>query len=356
MNLLNLINEARRGKVQGAVTGLSMLNLNTGGIYPGMYITVASEQKVGKSTFVAEYFIASLLELNPDIEFEFNVISTEMPRYAFESKLLSRKIYKDTRVILSTDYVLGRKLNPDGSRVKMSDDHYNLIERYYKDYIEPLSGQFEADGTLKHKGLINWIPKDTPTNIKNTLFKYAENNGMFTYTEIPTISNGVMTTTTTPTGYIQNNPNKITINILDHIRQIKKERGMNMKDNVDTMSAYFVELSNLCGFVNIAVVHLNRWVSLEKLKYMTTNIIPTADDIKDSGNLGEDSHIVITLMDPSDPAYKLTTHKGFNFSEFNAISQETKYRSAHLVENRYGGTADAKLGYIGSASNFYEIK
>lgn len=65
---------------------------------------------------------------------------------------------------------------------------------------------------------------------------------------------------------------------------------------------------------------------------------------------------MITLMDPSDPAYKLTTHLGYNFTKFNQDTPFTKYRSAHLVTNRYGDTANAQLGYVGGASHFYELK
>lgn len=356
MNLLKLIKEAKNGKVQGAITNLSMLNLNTGGIYPGMYIVVASEQKVGKSTFVFEYFVNSLMEMNPDIEFEFNVISTEMPRYAVEAKMLSRKIFKQTGQVLPTDYLMGRKLDKDGNRVKISDEHFNLIESLYNDYITPISGKFDENGALVHKGVINWLPKENPTGVRSALLKYAENNGDFIYQEFPAIVNGVTTVLKKRIGYVPHNENKITINILDHIRQIPKEKGMEMKANMDKMSEYFVELSNLCGHVNIAVVHLNRWVSVEKLKFMGNDIIPTADDIKDSSNLGEDAHIVITLMNPADPAYKLKTHKGFRFEEFNNQSTLTQYRSAHLVENRYGDTGDACMGYVGGASTFYELK
>lgn len=121
------------------------------------------------------------------------------------------------------------------------------------------------------------------------------------------------------------------------------------------MSEYIVELNNACGFVSVAVVHLNRWISMDLLKYHGDALHPTSEHLKETGNLAEDSSCVITLMDPSDAAYKLNRHKGYDFVEFNKAGS-AKYRSFHIVENRYGSPADGRLGFVGAANHFYELK
>jgi replicative DNA helicase len=356
MNILKLVHEARAGRVLGARTASPSMNLVTNGVYPGMYIVVASEQKVGKSTFVLEFFLASLIELNPDIDFEWNIVSTEMPRHMLEAKLMSRKIYMDHKIALSTDYILGRKLDVNGQRIRLSDDHLSIIERVYNEYIVPLSGQYDDDGRLVHKGKINWISRDNPTGVRNQLVKYAEENGTIIYEEALIKGDEGTKVVHRAIGYKPNNTNKIVINVIDHMRQLHRERGFQMKDNVDKISEYLVELSRVMQFVNIGVVHLNRWVNVDTLKFFGDKLKPTSDSTKDSGNVGEDCSLMITLMDPTDPAYKLNRHFGVDFRAYNQEYAPKKYRSAHIVENRYGDTIDFSLSYLGAASHFSEIK
>lgn len=47
-----------------------------------------------------------------------------------------------------------------------------------------------------------------------------------------------------------------------------------------------------------------------------------------SGNLSEDSNVVITLFNPRDEKYNLTKHFGTELEEY------PNYRSIHIVESR----------------------
>jgi hypothetical protein len=94
---------------------------------------------------------------------------------------------------------------------------------------------------------------------------------------------------------------------------------------------------------------------MDLLKYHGDSLHPTSEHLKETGNLSEDASCVITLMDPSDAAYKLNRHKGYDFVEFNKAGS-ARYRSFHIVENRYGSPADGRLGFVGAANHFYELK
>lgn len=217
MNLLKLVDNAVSGKVLGARTALTAVNMYAGGVYPGMYIGIASEQKVGKSTFVLEFYVTSLLELNPDIDFEFNILSTEMSRTSLEAKMVSRYIFKKHRIALSVDEITGRKLNPDGSKVKLSTERANMIKKVIQEYIHPISGEFDEGGNLLYKGKINWLDRQNPTGVKRQLVKYAENNGKVITTPIEyTDENGVTRNLDRVVGYTPNNSNKIVVNVIDH--------------------------------------------------------------------------------------------------------------------------------------------
>ena len=353
MSLLFYIQKAMRGEINGARTASKTMNMNMNGVHPGMYIAIASEQKVGKSTFVTEFFVNSLIELNPGLDIEYNFVSTEMPRQDIEAKMISRKIYLEHRIILGTDYIMGRKLNPDGSRIRVSDDHYRIIERIYKDYVVPISGEYSEDGVLLHKGKINWLGKDNPTGLNKYFRQHASENGTLITQQYNIQEDTGTKIIERVVGYKPNNPNKIVINIIDHMRQLHRERGYGMKDNVDAMSSYLVESARIFGHVNIGVIHLNRWVNVDMLKFYGDKIKPTSDSIKDTGNISEDCSVMITMMDPADPSYRLTKHMGYDFIAFNQAGA-AKYRSAHIVENRYGDNADMRLGFVGG-SHFYEI-
>lgn len=353
MNLLHQIQKARAGEVYGARTTSKSMNMAMGGIHPGMYIVVASEQKVGKSTFVNEFFVNGLIEANPDLDIEFNIVSTEMPRQDIEAKMITRKLYLDHRIILSSNYIMGKKLNPDGSRVRVSDDHYKLIEKVYKEHVVPISGTYDDDGRLIHKGKINWLSRDNPTGLRNHFIQHAKDNGELITETYNVVEDHVPKVMQRTVGYKPHNPSKLVINIVDHMRQLPRERGFSMKENVDKMSEYLVESSRLFKHVNIGVVHLNRWVTVDMLRYYGDRIKPTSDNIKDTGNLSEDCSVMITMLDPSDAMYKLETHMGYNFKEFNNAGK-AKYRSAHIVENRYGDLTDMRLGFVGGA-HFFEI-
>ena len=354
MNIINKIKEAQSGVLKGAVTSLSMINREIGGIYPGMYGVIASEQKVGKSTFVYEYFVASLLELNPDIDIEINIVSTEMPRDAFEAKLISRFLYTTLGKYVSTQKLLGRELSSDNKRVFLTKEEMYEVEKVYEENIKPITGEYDNDGKLIHKGKINWLTPLKPDDMFSKLRAIALENGVLL--ERPVYGENLAFLGNETVSYKPHDPNKIIINIIDHIRQLPKPNGVSMKDNVDNMSKYLVRSMNEYKHVNIAVVHLNRWFDSTKLRSVGDRLMPTSDNIKDTGNLSEDVSFMITLMDPSDVAYNINRHFGYDFKAFNEQNPFLRYRSAHLVENRYGGLDNARLGYIGAASHFYEIK
>ncbi len=144
-----------------------------------------------------------------------------------------------------------------------------------------------------------------------------------------TIEEGKKVTKKRLIGYNIANKQKRTIIITDHIRKLKRERGYSMKENMDKWIEYTVELRNFCHFTFVHIVHLNRSISnIERLKFNGEYIYPTGEDVKDSGNLSEECDYLLTLFNPTDEKYGLTTHFGYVLEEY------PNYRSIHLVESR----------------------
>ena len=76
-------------------------------------------------------------------------------------------------------------------------------------------------------------------------------------------------------------------------------------------------------------MHSNRGVTnVDRLKMHGDKIFPTADDVKDTGNLAEESTILMTLFNPSDEKYNLTNHFGVELADY------PNYRSLHITESR----------------------
>ena len=103
-----------------------------------------------------------------------------------------------------------------------------------------------------------------------------------------------------------------------------------MKQTIDKWLEYSTILVNRCGFTMVNIMHSNRQVSnVDRLKMHGESIFPTADDIKDTGNLAEESTILMTLFNPSDEKYNLQKHFGV------MLKDHPLYRSLHITESRY---------------------
>jgi len=104
---------------------------------------------------------------------------------------------------------------------------------------------------------------------------------------------------------------------------------------VDKYVEYQVEFRNWCGFTFVDIIHLNRNLSdISRLKYNSEFLYPTGDDIKETGNLSEDSDYVFTLMNPNDEKYGINKHFGLQIKSTSNDELYPGYVSLHLVESR----------------------
>jgi hypothetical protein len=121
-----------------------------------------------------------------------------------------------------------------------------------------------------------------------------------------------------------------------------------MKENIDKWLEYSTFLRNICSFTFINVCHSNRAVAnVERLRFAGEWIFPTADDVKDTGNLSEESTMLLTMFDPNDEKYNLTKHFGLELASF------PNYRSIHVTESRYtGGPFHIQTNMFGNTNMF----
>lgn len=346
---MNFIKEFKKGQ-EGGNKGLSMgkgleaISTHINGVQRKRYYGVGSPPKVGKSTIVDEGFVIQpwLDALSQDIPIEFIYFSFEMDRVSKEFDFATYFLHYDygiekielpegitvkgsSIIDLSSEYLRGRVIDDEGNTVKVSTEIEDKLKNVYYNRIVPLFGEWSDTGVLIRQGYIIFIEKrENPRGIYKYLVKHAEKYGKVVRT-----ANGTMI------GYTRTSEfNKFTIVIIDHMRKVIKEQGFSLKETVDKMSEYCVELRNYCDFTLVGIIHTNR--NIDPGGYRgDMEIYPTGDHIKESGNMSEDVDYMFTLMDPNDDKYNIKKHFNLTIRDSRGKILYPNLRSVHLVESRH---------------------
>lgn len=250
------------------------------------------------------------------------------------------KLYKGNNfVYLSSAFLKGEleydTENPDAPKeiIRVPQDIFEKIKIVYRTRIIPLFGEYNERGEKVSKGMIKFLEiKDNPTGVRNYLLEYAKENGEFLYKQ--TVKDGQ--TFTRMIGYKPHNPKKYVIIITDHLRKLLPERGFKMKETVDKFSEYAVEFRNTCNFTFVHIIHLNRALSdIGRRQFDDDRLFPQSDDIKETGNLSEDSNYIFTMFNPNDDKFNLTKHFGKTIRRADKSLLYPFMRTIHLVESRH---------------------
>lgn len=348
MNFIEEYKKGQSGKNKGLFMGKGLANISNfiNGIQKKRMYGVGAGPKVGKSTFVDYGFVIEpyLYALENNLDVEWIYYSFEIDRVSKEFDFAAFFLYHDYGILnvqldegitvkgesvieLSSNYLRGRLLDDNGKVIVVKENIFEALQKVYIDRIVPLFGEWSDKGTLITPGKIEFIEeKDNPTGIYKDLKKHAAKNGHF-------ITNNVGRVI----GYNRtSNADRHTIVIIDHMRKLRLERGFLLKQTVDKMSEYMVELRNWCDYTFVPIIHTNRNLAdTGKLSFAGDELFPTSDDVKDTGNLAEDCDFFFTMFNPNDDKYKLKKH-------FKVVLRDSKnnlfypdLRTVHLVESRH---------------------
>ena len=348
MNFKEAFLQGQEGNNFGLDTGLVNINQFMGGVQRKSTYTIAGAPKSGKTAlvdnlFLINPFIDSLRKevVDKGITVDWIYFSYEIDRMKKQFRLIPYFMFKEFGV---THYEWkGRSypINPMFFEGKLQDEDRNIITaspkmkdgvfKVYEKWIKPMFGEYDSNGNCIQKGKIDFIEdKMNPTGMYHYLMDYADKHGKFIHETYPTQENGKSVNKSRISGYKPNDLNHFTIVITDHMRNLKREKGYSLKENVDRWSGYQVDLRNLCGFTFVNVIHTNRSLGdVDRIQFMSDELYPTAETIKDTGNLSEDSNFIITLFNPRDEKYKIRKH--FNCPD---VRKYPNIRSWHLVESR----------------------
>lgn len=351
---MNLIEEFKKGQDGGnkgipfsSVEGLKTISDTINGVQRGRKYVIGAPPKTGKTTLADAMFVMGIyLEyLREPFNIEWVYFSFEINRIEKEFEFCVFFMNRDygithiglpggstkdgeNEIPLSSEYLMGRVTDDQGNLVKVSEKVREVLKSVYTDRIIPLFGEYDSEGLQITKGLITFIKdRDNPTGLKKFLESHAEANGKF---HKSTVEGNHRTGR-----YIPNDPFKYTIVITDHVRKVVTERNFNLKQTVDKYSEYTCDMRDICGYTFVDIVHTNRFVDEQRLKFSGDMIFPNSDDLKETGNLAEDANYVFTMFNPNDERYRLSTHFGHPVRDRSGNLYEPELRTVHLVDSRH---------------------
>lgn len=323
-NLLGSINDGREGKNQGLITGFNRLD-NFISLKKKMMITVIGASGSGKSSFVNNAFI-----LNPC-------------QYAFENnKKLKIILFSMERSMIYTHakWLVGKMFETGDGLIPMSK-----LLGWGEDRITDR----ELARVQKYKGWMESLPIDvyegqrSPNDIYRIVMTYAESVGRKE-------SEGEF-----KQKYIPNDPDEQVIVIVDHVgltKVLKQHHGK--KGAIDDLIEKLQYLRDFLGYTIIPVAQLNRDLSNPIYKKLES-FEPHFDNIKETGNLGEASDIILSLWEPL--RYNTTDKNYGDVSKFRCPTTGNKYfRSISILKNTYD-VDGVSIGtvFMGATGKFKEL-
>ena len=313
------IDKGKRGENIGISTGLSKLDRVIGGIQPSRFYTIAAASSVGKSALILFIMYHMLKHIDKKYPTYFLYFSLELPANVLLAKLMGLYCAEEFGVYLTLDDILSFQ-NP------ISDDNYEYLKKA-KDWIAEINDY-----------LIVVDKRLNCNSLYSETLSFAGRFGKFEDIE-------------GKKRYIPNNPNQRLLGIIDHGLLMQPSEGRDIKQELDTASAYMVTLKNKLNISWFMLMQQNRESSsMDRRKADLSE--PTLNDIKQTGGVGEASDVVLQLFYPF--REKLATYRGYKILGEQGLTRW--HRSIIISKNRYG-VADQVINtwFAGSVGWFKEL-
>lgn len=359
MNLISQIDNFRKGNITTIPFVHPTLNKY---IFLGkrLYHLIGGAGGSGKSAWVDLNYIINVIlwykkfGIKEDIKIKIVLRSMERSKELRKAKWVCLKLYIDKGILIDTASMLGW----GESKSRISDELFEEIKKAYEwvnqleEFVEIIDGSETPTGVFKHL--------EAEALSKGTLYKYIKVNDVETLLAIRKNQRIQVSPETCPQAspfqpfYVPDDPNEVTIFIVDHMSTLKIERGFTDKQNLDKMSEYAQILRDLYGFSPVLVNQLNRGVS-DTFRRVKTDLLPEDSDFQGSSRMYHDCDMAAILFNPY--KYNLKNLLGWNVTGFLNDKGVNRFRSLHLLKNTYGPDNQV-FGYqfVGENGIFREIK
>ena len=323
------VNKGLAGKNKGIPMGFDRLT-NYVGIRKGMYYLIGGNTGSGKTSFIDDAFVLNPVDWSLSKEGRESGIkvkvwyrSMERSRAYKMAKWMSRKIFIDQGILIPVGKLLGWK------EVMTKDEHDLYL--HYKDYMNELCEVVTLiDGP------------ENPVGIAKELKVYAEANGTIEQLDK---WNKV---------YIPNDPNEITMVVVDHIGLLKTTTAQpTKKDAIDKMSDELRFARDFYGYSPVVVSQFNRSIS-NPTRIKNGDVEPQLEDFADSSSTQNDADVVMGLFDPI--RYKVADPSGYNLDKLVDSFGAKYFRSLRVIKNSYGeDDIRIGMGFLGQVGMFKEL-
>jgi replicative DNA helicase len=320
--------EIARGK-KGLNTGIpfsgfTTLSKHIKNIQQGRYDLVFAGTSIGKTAFVNSTYVYGAIEYlqtNPGYVHDLEIIyySLEIPPQDQIAKHIAALIWKNHGILTSIDEIKSK------GEMEISPEVEGLIGQYEEKMNEI------QDKYLFYRSNLN------PDFLYKDLISYAEKRGTVVRDENDFIVD-----------YIPNNPALITLIIIDHIGLVDLGKYSNLKEAIDKISKTLVFFRNKFNFSPVVVSQINRG-SEQMDRRDGDSWMPMLSDIKNTGNVAEDSNTIIGIASP----FYLGIEKclGYDISKFR-----DRYRLAKILKNRDGqAQLNISFLFIGEYGGYYQL-
>ena len=314
--LFENIEEGKKGRNIGISTGLPMIDSLIYGIQRKYLYTIGADTSGGKTSFAIDVFVYNLLKNAGNTPVSILYYSFEMSSDILFAKILSLYIFDTYGQVISYQEILSLT-------EAISDEKFFYIEQS-RDWLLNI----QKHVTIYDKAL-------SPGGIYATCKEWLK--GFGTFVQIDEHRED----------YIDNNPNRYKVAILDHVGLISGQGSK--KERIDLTVDYFIHFRNKCSLSGVFVQQLNRNAKGMDRKTNGYELIQL-DDFKDTSGTTDGSDVVIALYYPY--REKIARCEGYPIQ--NVLKK--RFRLLQVLKNRYG-VADSNKGcaFYGEIGMFKEI-
>ena len=305
------------------------------GIEQGRYISITGATKSAKSQFASELLFQALLYAYKHPE-QLDILVRYFPleetpegiMERFMSYILFLKSGKNIRIspsdLRSTNN--DKPLDKSILDILQSDEYQDIIKFFEEKIIfskakTPMGIYLECKDYAKANGIIH----RKTVKYKNELGETVESDNGFDY-------------------YEQNDPKQYRIIFVDHISLIQTQQGMDLRQSMNKLSEFFVELRNDYKYTPIIVHQQAMFESLDAFKM--DKLEPSIQNLADSKAIARDLDMCLGIFSPY--KYNLHDYKGYNINMF-----KDNIRFVSVLLNRNGLCNGVLPLYFDGAVNYF---
>ncbi|MCI6614948.1 MAG: hypothetical protein MSC51_03840 [Mollicutes bacterium] len=336
-NLIKRRNNLINGNVNSIPSPFIRFRNDFIGLEKGQYICVTSFTKGGKTQFVLNLLFEALCYYkdNP------NAFKMKVFYFALEEtdeRILNRF---ESYLLLKLDKI---RISPKDLRSSSNDkpvpqEILNLLSSdKYQEYIKLFLEVFEFDTV------------SNPTGIYLKCRKFAEENGTIFRRKVK-YKNDFGEIEESDMGFDHYEPkdeNLFVFPVIDHLGLVTPERGQTLKEALDKVSKYCVELRNNYNFSPIVIQQQNTTnESNDSIKM--DKIRPSGRGLADSSYIQRDVNLLLGLSSPF--KFGVNSYFGYDITQFR-----DNIRFLEIVNNRDGEVGGiVALYFDGATTTFKEL-